>query len=200
MRNKEKDLQHLGRPVVIALLTGLIFGFIMVIVIAGLQGDVSKNGASSPRWFWDALVVAVALTCAATAYLITRKQNKPLKGTVLRFKRFAILALVGSMIGAVFALIGGGFIGGILLFFPGAILCGFCGLRVYIGCPASAPILGHILPANAIAFGLLAGLLSLPFKIKKKRPKGHCRKCGYNLTGNVSGICPECGEPIVNQC
>ncbi len=23
---------------------------------------------------------------------------------------------------------------------------------------------------------------------------GHCRKCGYDLTGNVSGICPECGE------
>jgi hypothetical protein len=25
---------------------------------------------------------------------------------------------------------------------------------------------------------------------------GHCRKCGYNLTGNVSGICPECGTPV----
>lgn len=21
-----------------------------------------------------------------------------------------------------------------------------------------------------------------------------CRNCGYNLTGNVTGICPECGE------
>ena len=26
--------------------------------------------------------------------------------------------------------------------------------------------------------------------------KGLCLKCGYNLTGNVSGICPECGEKI----
>lgn len=25
---------------------------------------------------------------------------------------------------------------------------------------------------------------------------GHRRKCGYNLTGNASGICPECGQPI----
>jgi hypothetical protein len=25
-------------------------------------------------------------------------------------------------------------------------------------------------------------------------PPGHCQKCGYNLTGNVSGVCPECGE------
>lgn len=24
-----------------------------------------------------------------------------------------------------------------------------------------------------------------------------CLTCGYNLTGNVSGLCPECGEKIV---
>jgi hypothetical protein len=24
-------------------------------------------------------------------------------------------------------------------------------------------------------------------------PRGCCHKCGYNLTGNVSGVCPECG-------
>ncbi len=23
---------------------------------------------------------------------------------------------------------------------------------------------------------------------------GKCRSCGYNLTGNESGVCPECGE------
>ncbi len=27
-------------------------------------------------------------------------------------------------------------------------------------------------------------------------PPGHCQKCGYNLTGNESGVCPECGKPI----
>jgi hypothetical protein len=26
--------------------------------------------------------------------------------------------------------------------------------------------------------------------------KGCCKHCGYNLTGNVSGVCPECGQPI----
>jgi hypothetical protein len=25
---------------------------------------------------------------------------------------------------------------------------------------------------------------------------GHCSACGYNLTGNVSGVCPECGTKI----
>ena len=24
-------------------------------------------------------------------------------------------------------------------------------------------------------------------------PPGHCRKCGYDLTGNVTGKCSECG-------
>lgn len=26
-----------------------------------------------------------------------------------------------------------------------------------------------------------------------------CRSCGYDLTGNVSGVCPECGSRIVIQ-
>ena len=30
----------------------------------------------------------------------------------------------------------------------------------------------------------------------RKRLNGHCPKCEYDLTGNVSGACPECGEPI----
>ena len=27
-----------------------------------------------------------------------------------------------------------------------------------------------------------------------KTPVGHCQGCGYNLTGNESGTCPECGK------
>ena len=26
-----------------------------------------------------------------------------------------------------------------------------------------------------------------------RRLPGLCTRCGYNLTGNVSGVCPECG-------
>jgi hypothetical protein len=30
---------------------------------------------------------------------------------------------------------------------------------------------------------------------RRRYPPGHCQKCGYDLTGNESGKCPECGGP-----
>jgi hypothetical protein len=30
---------------------------------------------------------------------------------------------------------------------------------------------------------------------RRRTPDGHCTRCGYNLYGNVSGRCPECGQP-----
>ena len=27
-------------------------------------------------------------------------------------------------------------------------------------------------------------------------PLSHCQRCGYNLKGNTSGACPECGTPL----
>jgi hypothetical protein len=29
-------------------------------------------------------------------------------------------------------------------------------------------------------------------------PPGHC-PCGYNLTGNISGVCPECGTAVAGK-
>lgn len=31
---------------------------------------------------------------------------------------------------------------------------------------------------------------------KASHPAGCCKGCGYNLTGNVSGVCPECGLAV----
>jgi len=30
---------------------------------------------------------------------------------------------------------------------------------------------------------------------RRRRKHGLCPHCGYNLTGNVTGICSECGKP-----
>ena len=38
------------------------------------------------------------------------------------------------------------------------------------------------------------------FRFDRRRiPPDHCHKCGYNLTGNVSGRCPECGTPVKDE-
>jgi len=29
--------------------------------------------------------------------------------------------------------------------------------------------------------------------------QGFCRECGYDLTGNASGVCPECGTNVPHQ-
>ncbi|MEE8170708.1 MAG: hypothetical protein V3T70_09180, partial [Phycisphaerae bacterium] len=41
-------------------------------------------------------------------------------------------------------------------------------------------------------------LMGLAIRAKLRPPvSAHCcEECGYNLTGNVSGICPECGTPV----
>ncbi len=33
------------------------------------------------------------------------------------------------------------------------------------------------------------------YKNHRRPPAGHCQSCGYNLTGNESNKCPECGTP-----
>jgi len=40
------------------------------------------------------------------------------------------------------------------------------------------------------------GIPSLIAWRRSRRRSGHCTKCSYNLTGNISGVCPECGMPV----
>jgi hypothetical protein len=61
--------------------------------------------------------------------------------------------------------------------------------RTYILCPLWALVI--VLPIQpTIAF------VRGPYRRYRRRKKGLCLTCGYNLTGNVSGVCPECGEQI----
>lgn len=49
------------------------------------------------------------------------------------------------------------------------------------------------LAAYPALYFLIAGLRRF-----RRRP-GHCLKCDYDLTGNESGVCPECGTAIASQ-
>ena len=69
------------------------------------------------------------------------------------------------------------------------------GLRVPLVCGSRTPpkigFSPSIWPAYPFAAVAVATLLVWRFGPKPVEP-GHCR-CGYDLKGNVSGVCPECG-------
>ncbi len=56
--------------------------------------------------------------------------------------------------------------------------------------------------ACVAALGLFQGLalwsalLAQTYIWRRRLATGICLRCGYNLTGNVSGICPECGTRV----
>ena len=54
----------------------------------------------------------------------------------------------------------------------------------YIDCPLWIPLLVIALPTVYL------------FYRDRRPPRGHCQGCGYDLTGNVSGVCPECGREL----
>ncbi len=62
-------------------------------------------------------------------------------------------------------------------------------VRTWIIMPLWIPFLAFgIFPAIAFARG--------PFRRWRQPGDGYCIRCGYDLTGNVSGVCPECGSPV----
>lgn len=36
-------------------------------------------------------------------------------------------------------------------------------------------------------------------RLRKRTSDYSCKACGYNLTGNTSGVCPECGAPVSKE-
>ena len=46
----------------------------------------------------------------------------------------------------------------------------------------------------ALAAAAAAWALLSRSRLARRTRQGACRQCGYDLTGNVSGVCPECGR------
>ena len=55
-----------------------------------------------------------------------------------------------------------------------------------------------LLADSAIALGvpLAAWLAVRSWRATRRRTQGACATCGYDLTGNQSGTCPECGTAV----
>ncbi len=56
----------------------------------------------------------------------------------------------------------------------------------------------HVVAPLWLLFLIVAVLTAALFYRDHRRiPPGHCQKCGYDLTGNMSGKCPECGAGVL---
>lgn len=66
----------------------------------------------------------------------------------------------------------------------------------------------HLLPRSGVVNGsrvvwlplwipllFAAATTAFLWRDRRRVPPGHCR-CGYDLTGNTSGVCPECGTRV----
>ena len=53
-----------------------------------------------------------------------------------------------------------------------------------------------VLPTWMFLLVVLIPMLVAWRQLRRKYPPGHCLTCGYNLTGNMSGVCPECATQV----
>jgi hypothetical protein len=42
-------------------------------------------------------------------------------------------------------------------------------------------------------------IIPLAARLRTLRHRGGCITCGYDLTGNTSGVCPECGKAVAGK-
>ena len=54
----------------------------------------------------------------------------------------------------------------------------------------------YSIPAAAFAVLPAIALAMVPVRRIRRRRRGLCVQCGYDLTGNESGVCSECGENV----
>lgn len=108
-------------------------------------------------------------------------------GLALAIENISLLSRPYRINGSVFALIHGS----LIAFLAGSFLHIGDGWIAYIGL-GGPPIFWLIAIPNLI-------VLNRKAKRRLLEIQGLCRHCGYNLTGNVSGVCPECGNAITQS-
>lgn len=111
-----------------------------------------------------------------------------------RLRKRRLTKWMGTVGCCVFAL-------GLLLTQGGAgVYLGCIGIRVTVPGGFPSPIIDAEFGGIWLPFWLLLLFLGIPtallWRVDRRHPLGHCQRCGYNLTGNVTGRCPECGEAV----
>ena len=71
---------------------------------------------------------------------------------------------------------------------------------LFKGRPSWSSVTYHRVPRLwkvATASAVLPSVWLFVWGLGPRKPAGCCARCSYDLTGNTSGICPECGVPVV---
>jgi len=93
----------------------------------------------------------------------------------------------------------GGFIGAYVAMFVAMLAARILIGMVHGGYPLTGRYDSLLLQTGligAVAGACLGAWIAVRRGVPRHVPPGHCRECGYGLTGNVSGVCPECAMPI----
>jgi len=80
----------------------------------------------------------------------------------------------------------------------GTIVGGQVGLETFQFSIAEGLIIGFCFGVAAYLVSTIASAVVDPIlnRVRRFAAEGECTGCGYNLFGNTSGICPECGSPV----
>jgi hypothetical protein len=74
------------------------------------------------------------------------------------------------------------------------------GSEHYLGAHAGSDLSYVVMPYWPFVLVAAIGSVPIVVRVKRRRPeRGRCIRCSYDLTGNVSGTCPECGASVAGK-
>jgi hypothetical protein len=82
-----------------------------------------------------------------------------------------------------------------IILIEGLVCIGVARTATALSLPPLVTMVATVVVGLAVAV-IVAQLLYFGFREGRVEQDGpRCQSCGYDLTGNVSGVCPECGRP-----
>lgn len=160
-------------------LIGGALGAVLVAAVGLALGELMKVDGHDVWEIVFCIIVGASWLAWTAAFYVYAARNDSLKAL-----RAIIMSLLGGSVVSLLATVPSHVV---VARRPGCLV----GLGTMTG------IFGGLL-VMAWAFG--PGILLLFYYQARRAQPGHCRVCAYDLTGNQSGICPECGTPTRENC